>query len=103
MSAVLRSLCYGGAVAASGLTGGSSFESTVYPFIVRNASLLGIDTVQTPIDERTAVWSEMAATFATDRIDSLIEGEVDLDGLPPVLESILAGQVRGRMLVRPGR
>jgi len=103
LSAVLRSLRYGGAVAASGLTGGSSFESTVYPFIVRNASLLGIDTVQTPIDERTAVWSEMAATFPTERIDSLIEGEVDLDGLPAVLESILAGQVRGRMLVRPGR
>jgi acrylyl-CoA reductase (NADPH) len=102
LAAVLRTLRYGAAVAASGLTGGSSVETTVYPFIVRNASLLGIDTVETPIAERRAVWVEMAASFPPDVLDSLVEGEVDLDGLAPVLASILAGRVRGRMLVRPG-
>ncbi len=49
LSAVLRTLRYGGAVAASGLTGGNTFESSVYPFIVRDVALLGIDTVLTPI------------------------------------------------------
>ncbi len=102
LAAVLRTLRYGAAVAASGLTGGSSFETTVYPFIVRNAALLGIDTVETPIAERRRVWVEMAAAFPPDVLDSLVEGEVGLDGLVPVLESILAGRVRGRMLVRPG-
>jgi len=101
LAAVLRTLRYGAAVAASGLTGGSSLETTVYPFIVRNAALLGIDTVVTPIAERRSVWVEMAASFPPDILDSLVEGEVALDGLAPVLESILAGGVRGRMLVRP--
>jgi len=102
LAAVLRTLRYGAAVAASGLTGGSSVETTVYPFIVRNAALLGVDTVATPIAERRSVWVEMAASFPGDVLDSLVEGEVGLDGLAPVLESILAGRVRGRMLVRPG-
>lgn len=102
LAAVLRTLRYGGAVAASGLTGGNTFESSVYPFIVRNAALLGIDTVQTAIAERRAVWVEMAASFPAEVLDTLIEGEVTLDELAPVLESILAGGVRGRMLVRPG-
>jgi acrylyl-CoA reductase (NADPH) len=102
LAAVLRTLRYGAAVAASGLTGGSMLETTVYPFIVRNTALLGIDTVETPIGERRAVWVEMAASFPAEVLDSLVEDEVGLDGLAPVLEAILAGKVRGRMLVRPG-
>ncbi len=102
LAAVLRTLRYGAAVAASGLTGGSGLETNVYPFIVRSAALLGVDTVMTPIDERRSVWVEMATSFPPDVLDSLVEGEVGLEGLAPVLDSILAGRVRGRMLVRPG-
>jgi len=102
LATVLRTLHYGAAVAASGLTGGTSVETTVYPFIVRGAALLGIDTVETPIGERRSVWVEMAASFPPGVIDTLVEGEVGLTGLGPVLTSILAGRVRGRMLVRPG-
>ncbi|HEY5108267.1 MAG TPA: acryloyl-CoA reductase [Acidimicrobiales bacterium] len=101
LSAVLRSLRYGAAVAASGLTGGSTFESSVYPFIVRNAALLGIDTVLTPIEERRRVWAELAGWVPGEAVDALVDGEVDLSGLAPVLDDILAGRVRGRMLVRP--
>jgi len=102
LAAVLRTLRYGCAVAASGLTGGSAVDTTVYPFIVRDAALLGVDTVQTPIAERRSVWVEMAASFPPEVLDTLVEGEVGLGGLSPVLDSILAGRVRGRMLVRPG-
>jgi acrylyl-CoA reductase (NADPH) len=102
LAAVLRTLRYGAAVAASGLTGGNALETTVYPFIVRNVALLGVDTVATPIHERTAVWAELAAGFPLAVLETLIEGEVGLDGLGTVLEGILAGRVRGRMLVRPG-
>jgi acrylyl-CoA reductase (NADPH) len=101
LSAVLRTLRYGAAVAASGLTGGATFESTVYPFIVRNVSLLGVDTVLTPIDERRAVWDELATGMPAETVDALVGGEVDLPGLGVALEDILAGRVRGRMLVRP--
>jgi acrylyl-CoA reductase (NADPH) len=101
LSAVLRTLRYGGAVAASGLTGGSTFDSTVYPFIVRNVALLGIDTVLTPIAERRTVWAGLATWVPGPVIDALAGGDVDLTGLAPVLDDILAGRVRGRTLVRP--
>jgi acrylyl-CoA reductase (NADPH) len=102
LSAVLRTLRYGAAVAASGLTGGTRVETSVYPFIVRNVALLGIDTVLTPVGERRVVWGELARWVPGDVVDRLVEGEVGLGGLAPVLEDILAGRVRGRMLVRPG-
>ena len=101
LAAVLRTLRYGAAVAASGLTGGATFESSVYPFIVRNAALLGIDTVLTPIEERRAVWSDLANWVSGSLVDTLVAGEVNLSGLAPALADILDGQIRGRMLVRP--
>jgi putative YhdH/YhfP family quinone oxidoreductase len=103
LSAVLRALRYGAAVAASGLTGGSTFESSVFPFIVRNASLIGVDTVETPIDERRRVWSTMATSFPADLLEEMVDQELGLDGLGPALARILDGRARGRMLVDPGR
>ena len=102
LSAVLRSLRYGAAVAASGLTGGATIESSVYPFIVRNASLIGVDTVLTPIGERRRVWSEMAGAFPPGRLDEMVDAEIGLDDLGPALDRILAGGTRGRVLVEPG-
>jgi len=102
LAAVLRTLRYGAAVAASGLTGGNQLETSVYPFIVRDAALLGVDTVQTPVAERRAVWAELADGVPGEVVDALVEGQVGLHDLAPVLDDILAGQVRGRMLVRPG-
>jgi acrylyl-CoA reductase (NADPH) len=103
LSAVLRTLRYGAAVAASGLTGGNAFESTVYPFIVRSVSLIGIDTVQTPIAERRSVWEEMATDWPPEVLDRMVDQELTLDRLEPALERIMGGGVRGRVLVRPGR
>ncbi len=102
LAAVVRTLRYGAAVAASGLTGGSTLKTSVYPFIVRDVALLGVDTVQTPPAERRAVWTEMAAGFPPAVLDTLAAGEVGLDGLPDALAAIQAGRVRGRLLVRPG-
>ncbi len=101
LGAVLRSLRYGAAVAASGLTGGNSFESTVYPFIVRDASLLGVDTVLTPIGERRRVWATMADDYPPELLDSMVDDQIGLDALGPALDRILAGGTRGRILVDP--
>jgi acrylyl-CoA reductase (NADPH) len=103
LAAVLRSIRYGGAVAASGLTAGNALETTVYPFIVRNVSLIGVDTVQTPIGVRRGVWSEIAARFPRARLDAVVEREVGLEELGSALTSILEGAVRGRILVSPTR
>ena len=101
LAAVLRSLRYGAAVAASGLTGGNALETTVYPFIVRDATLIGVDTVLTPIGERRRVWAEMATAFPPDLLEDMVDGVVDLDELPSVLDRNQAGGSRGRTLVRP--
>jgi acrylyl-CoA reductase (NADPH) len=103
LAAVLRTLRYGAAVAASGLTGGASFESTVYPFIVRDATLIGVDTVGTPIDERRRVWEGMADAFPPGLVEDMVRETVGLDGLAAALDRIVAGGARGRTLVRPRR
>ncbi len=102
LAAVLRTLRYGAAVAASGLTGGNTFESSVYPFIVRGASLLGIDTVQTPIEERRRVWDVLATAYPSDLLDRMVDDQIGLESLGPALDRILAGGTRGRILVDPG-
>jgi acrylyl-CoA reductase (NADPH) len=102
LASILRSLRYGAAVAASGLTGGSGLETTVFPFITRNVSLIGIDTVQTPIDERRHVWGEeMADAWSKPLLARMVESEIGLAELRPALDRILQGGVRGRVLVRP--
>jgi acrylyl-CoA reductase (NADPH) len=103
LAAVLRSLRYRGAVAASGLTGGNAFESTVYPFIVRGVALLGVDSVLTPIGERRELWRSVARDFPKDVAESMVAGEVGLDGIDGALADLAASRVRGRVLVEPGR
>jgi acrylyl-CoA reductase (NADPH) len=101
LAAVLRTLRYGGGVAASGLTGGNALETSVYPFIVRGVALLGIDSVQTPIAERRTVWSQLADVFDAAALDAMAADEIGLQQLPDALSAIIAGGVRGRILVRP--
>ena len=101
LAGVLRQIRYGGAVAASGLTAGSALETTVFPFIVRSVSLVGIDSVQTPLAVRRGVWNEIAARFPRRQLEDVVEREIGLDDLGSALASILEASVRGRILVSP--
>jgi acrylyl-CoA reductase (NADPH) len=103
LAEALRTVRYGGAVAASGLTGGNELTTTVYPFIVRGVALLGIDTVATPIEERRALWTEMGDAFPLGRCEDMVNEEIGLDGLTTALGRVLDAAVRGRILVAPGR
>ncbi len=102
---VLRTLRYGSSVAASGLTGGTDIPTTVLPFILRNVSLLGIDSVQTPIGERRAIWQRIATDLRPTWL-GVVDGPwqqelVGFDQLSAQLDRILAGGMRGRVLVSP--
>jgi len=97
---VLRTLRYGAAVAASGLTGGTGLETTVFPFITRQVALLGVDSVLTPRDRRLELWDRLAGELRPDDLDDMVDEEVALTGLARPLARILRGQVRGRVLVR---
>jgi acrylyl-CoA reductase (NADPH) len=96
---ILKQLEYGGAVAASGLTGGTDLATTVMPFILRGVACLGIDSVQTPIERRREVWALLGDSLKPDRLEELAE-EVSLEGLDRALSAILAGEARGRFVVK---
>jgi acrylyl-CoA reductase (NADPH) len=92
---------YGGSVAASGLTGGSALATTVMPFILRGVNLLGIDSVQTPIEQRRAMWTRLGSDMKPTWLDTLEVETIGLDTLPEALDRILAGAMQGRTLVNP--
>ena len=96
---LLRTLRYGGAIAASGNTGGPVFATTVFPFILRDVSLIGIDSAGLPIAERRSLWERLASDLRPRNLGDRLT-EVDLDGLPAALDGILAGQAHGRWIVR---
>jgi acrylyl-CoA reductase (NADPH) len=97
---VLRTLRYGAAVAASGNTGGRELNTTVFPFIMRGIDLLGIDSVNTPIQRRREVWQRLATDLRPPHLEESIAREVELADVESVLDDIMQGQVRGRVVVR---
>ena len=98
---LLRTLRYGGAVAASGNTGGAAFATTVFPFILRGAALIGIDSAALPIAERRSLWERLATDLRPRALGDRAT-EVTLEGLPDALDGILAGRAHGRWIVRVG-
>ena len=97
LSLLLSSLKPGGAVACSGLVGGPSFESSIFPFILRGNALLGIDSVEIPLSQKEEVWKNFASDWKLD-LSKLVK-EVPLEGLENEINSILQGGQVGRVLV----
>ena len=97
LSLLLSSLKPGGAVACSGLVGGPSFESSIFPFILRGNALLGIDSVEIPLSHKEEVWKNFASDWKLD-LSKLVK-EVPLEGLENEINSILQGGQVGRVLV----
>jgi acrylyl-CoA reductase (NADPH) len=102
LAALLPQIRYGGAVAATGLTAGVKVETTVMPFILRSVALLGIDSVQTPMEERAEVWRRLADDLRPPQLDDAIAREITLDEIEPALDAILQGGLTGRTVVRVG-
>lgn len=90
---------YGGAVAACGLAGGMDFPSSVAPFILRGVTLCGIDSVMAPLAVRQAAWGRLARDLDLAKLDAMTR-EIALAEAPALAEQLLAGQVRGRLVVR---
>ncbi len=99
LSLLLTSLSPGGAVACSGLVGGSSFESSIFPFILRGNALIGIDSVEIPLKDKDHIWEHFAHDWALEGLDKITK-EVSLDNLEVEIESILSGNQVGRVLVK---
>ncbi|MDA9444874.1 NADPH:quinone dehydrogenase [Bradyrhizobium sp. CCBAU 51745] len=90
---------YGGAIAACGLAAGMDLPTSVAPFILRGVCLLGIDSVMCPIEPRKAAWQRLASDLDRTKL-SEITTEISLDEVLEWGAKILAGQVRGRIVVK---
>jgi acrylyl-CoA reductase (NADPH) len=92
---------YGGAVAACGLAGGMDLPTSVAPFILRGVSLLGIDSVQCPLTMRTQAWTRLESDLERAKMAKMTV-DIGLDEVIDTAPRILAGQVRGRIVVKIG-
>jgi len=98
---LLRQIHYDGVVASVGLAGGVDLPTNVLPFITRGVSLIGIDSVMRPVAPRVAAWQRLGELFDAAAYEGLVE-EIGLEGLPDAATRILAGEVKGRVLVKVG-
>ena len=99
LARVLKQMKYGGAVAAVGLAAGAVVPSfTVIPFLLRGVSLLGIDSVMRPYDQRVDAWNRIAADLPMDKLEAMVV-EHRLSDLPELADRILEGKVKGRVVI----
>lgn len=95
----VRATRAGGAIAACGLTGGTALSTTVFPFILRGVSLLGVDSEKCPMPLRASTWDRLANDLKPRALDR-IGFEIGLEDLPRITATILKGGLRGRAVVR---
>jgi acrylyl-CoA reductase (NADPH) len=105
-STTLANICattrYRGAVAACGLAQGVDLPSSVLPFILRNVTLCGIDSVMAPHAVRVEAWARLARDLAVEKIAAVTQVRPLADAIP-VARAILTGSVRGRVVIDVNR
>ncbi len=94
----LSQTIWGGAIAACGLAGSSDLPGTVLPHILRNVALLGVDSVMAPQDRRNAAWTRLARDLDKDALKTMYEVQ-PFEALPGLASRILAGGIRGRVVI----
>jgi putative YhdH/YhfP family quinone oxidoreductase len=102
LSGITRVIDLWGNIACCGMAGGHGLHSSVFPMILRGVSLLGISSANCPIDLRRKLWDRLGNEWKPPHLNEIIRGEVCLDDLEPVFESMLDGASLGRTVVRIG-
>lgn len=100
LARILGQMRYGASVAAVGLAGGAALPATVIPFLLRGVNLLGIDSVMQPLAARRRAWDRIATDLDRARLEAMVV-PAGLADLPALGAAILAGGVRGRVVVDP--
>ncbi len=98
LARVLGQMKHGACVAAVGLAGGAAFPGSLIPFLLRGVSLLGIDSVMQPYENRLCAWQRIARDLPIEHLESMIV-PATLGDLPALGSQILKGRVRGRVVV----
>lgn len=98
LARVLPQMRYGGSVASIGLAGGAQLATTLLPFLLRGVNLLGIDSAACPMERRHRAWQRLAGDLSHDRVQSLFR-VASLEEVPELGRELLAGRIRGRVVV----
>ena len=99
LAAIVRGLVANGSVAACGVAGGASLNTTVFPFILRGVNLLGINSVYVSRSDRQLMWERLSQDLPLPLLDSMTQ-EAPLESVFELGEKIIAGGVRGRTVIR---
>ncbi|MGK7379136.1 YhdH/YhfP family quinone oxidoreductase [Planococcus sp. 1R117A] len=97
-SVLIPQLSYGGSMTACGMAAGVELKATVLPFILRGVNLLGIDSVNVPIEKRPAIWAKMADDWNI--AGTTLAEEIPLEEVPGTIEAIKNGEHLGRTIVK---
>jgi acrylyl-CoA reductase (NADPH) len=95
----VKSLNYGCSLAACGLVDSPQIPATVLPFILRHVNLLGVDSVQLPLQQKQQIWEKLASEWLLPELAAL-KVELSLDSVSAAIDKILAGEMVGRGLLR---
>lgn len=99
---ILSSVRYGGSVACCGLVDSPTLQTSVYPFILRGVNLLGVDSVNLPIEDKTRIWERFATQWKLPELER-IASEIGMQELPAALSAIRNGGSVGRVLINTSR
>ena len=99
LSGLIASMNYGGTITCCGLVAGPNFDTTVFPFILRGNSLIGIDSGMVPIKEKSKIWQLFAGDWRLNGLGS-IHKTVDMQGMIGEVNKILNGNQVGRVVLK---
>jgi len=99
LAEALKVLKYDGVATCCGLTSSFALDTNVFPFILRGARLIGIDSVECKIEKKIAVWNKLANEFKIDTLET-ITNEIELKDLAQAYQTLLDGKAVGRYLVK---
>ncbi|QJD95024.1 YhdH/YhfP family quinone oxidoreductase [Mucilaginibacter robiniae] len=99
LSAMLKATHYGGTVTCCGMVASADLNTSIFPFILRGVSLVGIDSVQAPMQLRQYLWQQLATDWKPANLHALIQ-EISLTQLPEKLDAIYQGKAKGRYVLK---
>lgn len=100
LATAIKTTKYGGSVTCCGNVGSAELNSSIYPFILNGVSLLGIDSVNCPVDLRLQVWNKIASDWKLDHLETITTELESLESLDERMGLILQGKSKGRAIVK---
>jgi len=101
LASAIKATYYDGIITCCGNAASGELPLTVYPFILRGVSLVGIDSASCPMSRRHTIWQQLAGPWRLDMMDSLTNC-IPLDQVSQAIDDMLAGKIRGRVVVDLG-